>query len=169
MESGVIDGGLLRLYISIDNGVTYKTGYMDTSAELSISNSLKDTRTKDSGSWEESAPGIYSWSLSGEKLYTLVQSVNASVSQDDITMDDLLSLMVADFAGTGEVDCDTGKISKLLKVKYSSPMGLLSGGFYYEGNAYLVDISISAGNDGENATASYSLTGVGPLLKKTTT
>jgi hypothetical protein len=48
-------------------------------------------------------------------------------------------------------------------------MGLLSGGFYYEGNAYLVDISISAGNDGENATASYSLTGVGPLLKKTTT
>lgn len=168
MESGVIDGGLLRLYISSDDGLTYKTGYMDTSAELSISNSLKDARSKDSGSWEESTPGIYSWSLSGEKLYTVVPSVNPSVTEDDFTIDDLLSLMVADFNGVGEVDCATDKISKLLKVKYSTPQGLQSGGFYYEGTAYLVDISISAGNDGENTTASYSLTGVGPLLKKTT-
>jgi len=59
-------------------------------------------------------------------------------------------------------------ISKLLKIKYSTPQGLEVGGFYYEGTAYLVDVSISAGNEGDNSTASYSLTGVGPLTKKIT-
>ena len=168
MENGVIDGGLLRLYISTDDGATFKTGYMDVSADLSISHSLKDSKTKDSGNWDEMGAGTYSWSISGEKLFTVTSGVNADVTEDDIIIDDLLDLMIPDFDGAGVIDCELGKVSQLLKIKYSTPQGLDVGGFYYEGSAYLVDVSISAGNDGDNATASYSLTGIGPLTKKTT-
>tara|TARA_R110000803_G_scaffold210835_1_gene284146 strand:+ start:15961 stop:16470 length:510 start_codon:yes stop_codon:yes gene_type:complete len=168
MENGVIDGGLLRLYISSDGGTTFKTGYMDVSADLSITHSLKDSKTKDSGNWDEMGAGTYSWSISGEKLFTVIATTNADVTQDDIIIDDLLDLMIPDFDGVGEIDCEVGKISQLLKIKYSTPQGLESGGFYYEGEAYLVDVSISAGNEGDNSTASYSLTGIGPLTKKTT-
>lgn len=168
MESGVIDGGLLRLLISSDGGLTYKTGYMDTSAELSISHSLRDSKTKDSGEWDESSPGTYSWSVSGEKLYTVTETVNASISEADITIDDLLTLMIPDFAGAGLTDCALGYESKLVKIKFATPAGLVNPGWYYEGNAYLTEVSISAPNEGENATASYSLTGIGPIVRKTT-
>jgi len=168
METGVIDGGLLRVLISTD-GATYKTGYMDTSADLSISSALKDAKTKDSGVWDESVPGTFSWSISGEKLYTVTASTDPSVTEDDITIDDLLTLMIPDFAGTGQPDCTTGKESKLVKIKFMTPDGGTSGGWYYSGDAYITDISISAGNSGESATASYTLTGIGPLTKKETT
>lgn len=167
MESGVIDGGLLRLYISVDNGTTFKTGYMDTSADLSISHSLRDAKTKDSGFWDESSPGTYSWSISGEKLYTVKTSVNALVTEDDIILDDLIDLMIPDFSGAGQPDCDLGYESKLVKIKYATPGGNAVGGWYYSGDAYLTECSISAGNEGENSTASYSLTGIGPLTKVT--
>ena len=167
MESGVIDGGLLRVLISSDGGTTYLTGYMDTSAELSITHALRDSKTKDSGDWDESSPGTYSWSISGEKLYTVVQTVNAGVVEDDIFLDDLLTLMIPDFAGAGLVDCTLGYESKLVKIKFSTPNGFLSGGWHYIGDAYLTEISISAPNEGENATASYSLTGIGPITKVT--
>ena len=168
MESGVIDGGILRIYISVDNGTTYKTGYMDTSAELNVSHSLRDAKTKDSGVWDESSPGTYSWSISGEKLHTVKTSVNASVAEDDIILDDLLGLMIPDFAGAGLPDCATDKESKLVKIKFATPQGNVSGGYFYEGSGYITECSISAGNEGDNSTASYSLTGIGPLLKKTT-
>ena len=168
MESGVIDGGLLRLLISSDAGVTFKTGYMDTSAELSITHNLRDSKTKDSGDWDEMSPGTYSWSISGEKLYTVTPTVNAAVTEDDIIIDDLLDLMIPDFSGAGLVDCPSGFESKLVIVKFSTPAGLVNPGWYYEGTAFLTEVSISAPNEGENGTASYSLTGVGPIVKKVT-
>lgn len=168
MESGVIDGGLLRLLISTDGGTVYKTGYMDTSAELSISHSLRDSKTKDSGDWDESSPGTYSWSISGEKLYTVTATVNALVTEDDMILDDLLDLMIPDFAGAGLKDCSLGYESKLVKIKFSTPLGLVNPGWYYEGEAYLTEVSISSPNEGENATASYSLTGIGPITKMVT-
>ncbi len=166
MEQGVIDGGLLRLYLSPDDGTTYKTGYMDTSADLSISHALKETKTKDSGVWNESAPGTYEWSISGDKLYTVEQSIDGSVAQDDIILDDLLMLMIPDFDGAGQPDCDLGYESKKVLCKFATPQGLVNPGWYYEGYAYITDINISSGNDGESSTASYTLTGIGPLTKK---
>ena len=165
MEKGVIDGGLLRLYISSDDGATFKTGYMDVSADLSISHSLRSIKSKDSGAWDDSIPGTFSWSISGEKLFTISRETTDTLEEDDIIIDDLLDLMIPDFQATGQPDCELGNFSKRLKIKYSTPQGLDVGGFYYEGSAYLVDVSISAGNDGDNVTASYSLTGVGPLIK----
>ena len=168
MEKGVIDGGLLRLYISSDDGETFKTGYMDVSADLSISHSLRSIKSKDSGAWDDSIPGTFSWSISGEKLFTVSRGDSNGYDKEDIIIDDLLDLMIPDFVYTGQPNCELGNYSKRLKIKYSTPQGLELGGFYYEGEAYLVDVSISAGNDGDNSTASYSLTGIGPLTKKTT-
>lgn len=166
METGVIDGGLLRLYFSDDGGTTYKTGYMDTSADLSISHALRDAKTKDSGVWNESSPGTYEWSISGDKLFTVSPSIDAGVTEDDIIIDDLLEYMIPDFSGTGQPDCTTGKESKLLKIKFATPNAeAAAGDWYYTGNVYITDISISAGNEGENVTASYSLTGIGALTK----
>jgi len=165
METGVINGGLLRVYISTD-GIDYSTGYMDTSADLSITSALKEAKTKDSGVWDESIPGTFSWSISGEKLYTVTTGVGGP-TEPDIIIDDLLNLMIPDFEGLGQPDCINGFESKLVVIKFMTPQGGQSGGWYYQGNAYITDISINSGNDGENATASYTLTGIGPLLKKT--
>lgn len=165
METGTIDGGLLRLHISGDGGTTYKIGYTDQSADLSITASLREAKTKDSGVWNESIPGTYSWNISGEKLYAVSASTDVSHTENDITIDDLLMLMIPDFDDTGQPNCATGKESVLLKIKYATPQGLVSGGWYYEGEGYLTDISISAGNAGEASTASYTITGIGPLTK----
>jgi len=168
METGIIDGGLLRLHISSDDGTTYKIGYTDQSADLSITASLKDTKSKDDGVWNSSSPGTYSWSISGEKLFAVSASTDVSHTESDIIIDDLLMLMIPDFNGTGQPDCATGKESKLVKIKYATPNSFLNEGWFYEGEGYITDISISAGNAGENATASYTITGIGPLTKTVT-
>ncbi len=138
-ENCVLDGAMLRIYI--DSVVIAK----DTSSELSIENSSRETTSKTSGGWQRFVAGIKGWTASGDALVISDQCVTVAGKK----ISDIFAYLVA---GT-EVE-----------VKLATP-DMLDG--YYVGNGIFNSLSISSGNAGENVTYSYGIQGTGILEFKT--
>lgn len=110
-----------------------------TTHTLKVDLELKELRTKDTNDKEKS-PGDISWSVDGDGLVVIDDSVeNAHTSED------ILGIVLS---------------KKIVDVVIKSPMTGLTK--TYSGKAFITSFSLSA-PAGDNATYSYSLTGSGNL------
>lgn len=119
--------------------VDEKTTLHATSHTLKVDLEMKELRTKDTNG-KEKAPGDISWSVDGDGLVVLDDSIENAHSSED-----LLGIVLS---------------KKLVDVVIKSPLtGLVK---MYTGKAYITTFSLST-PAGDNATYSYSLTGSGNL------
>ena len=123
--------------------VDEKTTLHATTHTLKVDLELKELRTKDTNG-KEKAPGDISWSVDGDGLVVIDESI-----QNAHTPEDVLGIVLA---------------KKLVDVVIKSPlMGLTK---HYTGKAYITTFSLGA-PAGDNTTYSYSLTGSGNLVPVT--
>ena len=112
-----------------------------TSASVSRTMSPRDATCKDSGGNSESLEGLMEWSMEGEGFFALD-------------------------AAYGFVDLNAVFIARsVVTVRFSTET---SGDEYYEGTAFLTDLSSDAGVE-ESQTFSFSLQGTGVLNFKALT
>ncbi len=116
-----------------------KTTLHATTHSLKVDLELKEVRTKDTNGKEKS-PGDISWSVDGDGLVIVDDSIS-----DAHTPEDVLSIVLS---------------KKLVNVVVKSPLSGLTK--TYTGEAYITSFSLST-PAGDNATYSYSLTGSGDL------
>lgn len=133
--TGIINGTMLGVYL---NDKLIALGKKHT---IKISRATRDTGSKDSGQWEESAAGKASWEVTGEHLEAF------TVDTSKASSDDILSSIIA---GT------------LLTIKYSTNV---TGDRQFSGSVIVTEWSQDA-SDGENTTYSYTLKGTGALAKE---
>ncbi|MEI3541163.1 MAG: phage tail tube protein [Alistipes onderdonkii] len=125
--------------------VDEKTTLHATTHTLKVDLELKELRTKDTNG-KEKAPGDISWSVDGDGLVVIDESI-----QNTHTPEDVLGIVLS---------------KKLVDVVIKSPLTGLSK--LYTGKAYITTFSLGA-PAGDNATYSYSLTGSGNLAPVTPT
>lgn len=119
--------------------VDEKTTLHATSHSLKVDLELKDVRTKDTNG-KEKAPGDISFSVDGDGLVVVDDSVENTHSSEDV-----LGIVLS---------------KKLVKLIIKSPLsGLMKT---YSGERYITSFSLST-PAGDNATYSYSITGSGTL------
>lgn len=119
--------------------VDEKTTLHATSHSLKVDLELKDVRTKDTNG-KEKAPGDISFSVDGDGLVVVDDSVENTHSSEDV-----LGIVLS---------------KKLVKLIIKSPLsGLMKT---YSGEGYITSFSLST-PAGDNATYSYSITGSGTL------
>lgn len=119
--------------------VDEKTTLHATSHTLKVDLEMKELRTKDTNG-KEKAPGDVTWSVDGDGLVVIDDSIENSHSSEDV-----LALVLS---------------KKLVDVVVKSPLTGLTK--MYTGKAYLTTFSLST-PAGDNASYSYSLTGSGNL------
>lgn len=119
--------------------VDAKTILHATTHTLKVDLELKELRTKDTNG-KEKAPGDISWSVDGDGLVVVDESI-----QDAHTPEDVLGIVLA---------------KKLVDVVIKSPLTGLTK--MYTGKAYITSFSLGT-PAGDNATYSYSITGSGNL------
>lgn len=112
-----------------------------TSASLSLSESLRDATSKDSGGYSENKEGLREWSIEFEGLMAYDEGYNA---------EELIDLI---------------KNRTQVQVKLTTDT---SGDEQYHGQARLSDFSIDASQE-ETATISGTFTGTGELFKSNVT
>lgn len=120
--------------------VDAKTTLHATTHTLKVDLELKELRTKDTNG-KEKAPGDISWSVDGDGLVVVDDSI-----QNAHTPEDVLGIVLS---------------KKLVDVVIKSPLTGLTKN--YTGKAYITTFSLAA-PAGDNATYSYSLTGSGNLM-----
>jgi len=139
--TGVISGGLFRIKVAGEKVVHA------TSSNLSISLSTTETSSKDTGggNWTELIPDKLSFSGGCELLFSYDDTISAEARID------VEGLFDAIVARTGvEVVFTTG----------------VTGDIEYSGTAFITQLDTTF-PDGENATASFQITGSGALAKAT--
>lgn len=141
-SSTPINGTAIVIQISTDGGTTKSTVGHATSASLSVSESLRDITTKDSGGWREVAEGKREWSLSGEGLVTYSTETNVDKPND---LFDLLN-------GRTEVDV------------YFTRADGNAGDYQYSGKARLSSYEQDSGVE-DNNTFSFSFDGSSTLTQ----
>lgn len=119
--------------------VDEKTTLHATTHTLKVDLELKELRTKDTNG-KEKAPGDISWSVDGDGLVVVDESIEKAHSSEDV-----LALVLS---------------KKLVDVVIKSPLAGLTK--MYTGKAYITTFSLST-PAGDNASYSYSLTGSGNL------
>lgn len=119
--------------------VDAKTTLHATTHTLKVDLELKELRTKDTNG-KEKAPGDISWSVDGDGLVVIDESIENAHSSEDV-----LALVLS---------------KKLVDVVIKSPITGLTK--MYTGKAYITTFSLGT-PAGDNATYSYSLTGSGNL------
>lgn len=119
--------------------VDAKTTLHATTHTLKVDLELKELRTKDTNG-KEKAPGDISWSVDGDGLVVIDESIENAHSSEDV-----LALVLS---------------KKLVDVAIKSPITGLTK--MYTGKAYITTFSLGT-PAGDNATYSYSLTGSGNL------
>lgn len=132
-----MDGSYLRIYINGD--LVAK----DTSSDLSIEHSTRETTSKTSGGWQRFTKGIKGFTLSGEALTQI-----ASAPQ------------------TNGLEALFGYLESGAEVAIKLATPTAADG-YFEGAAIINSLSVNSGNSGENVTHSYALQGTGSLEFKT--
>ena len=119
--------------------VDSKTTLHATTHNLKVDLELKELRTKDTNGKEQS-PGDISWSVDGDGLVVVDDSIENSHTSEDV-----LGIVLS---------------KKLVDVVIKSPLSGLAK--TYHGKAYITSFSLGA-PAGDNATYNYSLTGSGNL------
>lgn len=119
--------------------VDSKTTLHATTHSLKVDLELKELRTKDTDG-KEKAPGDISWSVDGDGLVVVDESIQNAHSPEDV-----LGIVLS---------------KKLVDVVIKSPLAGLTK--MYIGKAYITTFSLST-PAGDNASYSYSLTGSGNL------
>lgn len=124
--------------------VDKKTTLHATTHTLKVDLELKDLRTKDTNG-KEKAPGDISWSVDGDGLVVIDESI-----ENAHTPEDVLGIVLS---------------KKIVDVVIKSPVSGLTKN--YTGKAFITTFSLGA-PAGDNATYSYSLTGSGNLTPSAT-
>lgn len=119
--------------------VDAKTTLHATTHTLKVDLELKELRTKDTNG-KEKAPGDISWSVDGDGLVVVDESIDNAHTPEDV-----LGIVLS---------------KKLVDVVVKSPIAGLTKN--YTGKAYITSFSLGT-PAGDNATYSYSLTGSGNL------
>lgn len=151
MANNIIKGRDLMLFNNDGHSYAYATNHT-----LTITAETSDISSKDHGVWGASEVSKYSWEISSENLYTT---------------EDYDSLFTAMIAGT-PITVRFG-----LKATPSDPAMTPADGnlalpywtsqdSFYQGKVIITSLTANA-NNGENATYSLTLTGVGSLAKTT--
>lgn len=145
-----IQGGDMMLFLSTKS-IAYATNHT-----LEISGETQDTSNKDeaAGGWSSQEVNILSWSATSDNLY--------SVDGEGDNFEDLFDLMVA----KTPIACVFAKKSQASSVVSVPTDGWTAGATGYQGNAVITNLSLNAPN-GEYATYTVQLQGVGALQKKT--
>lgn len=133
----IIDGAYMRLYL---DGVLIAK---DTSTELSIENSSRETTSKIAGGWKTFIAGSKGFTISGEALF---------ISQA--------------YAGTGKTPKDLFLLltsGAVVTAKFATPTATDG---YFEGDVLINSMSVSSGNSGDNVTYSFGGQGTGELTFK---
>ncbi|WP_288237014.1 phage tail tube protein [uncultured Alistipes sp.] len=125
--------------------VDEKTTLHATTHTLKVDLELKELRTKDTNG-KEKASGDISWSVDGDGLVVIDESI-----QNAHTPEDVLGIVLS---------------KKIVDVVIKSPVTGLTKN--YTGKAFITTFSLGA-PAGDNATYSYSLTGSGNLTPVTST
>lgn len=123
--------------------VDEKTTLHATTHTLKVDLELKELRTKDTNG-KEKAPGDISWSVDGDGLVVIDESI-----ENAHTPEDVLGIVLS---------------KKIIDVVIKSPVSGLTKN--YTGKAFITTFSLGA-PAGDNATYSYSLTGSGNLTPVT--
>lgn len=151
MANNIIKGRDLMLFNSDGHSFAYATNHT-----LTITAETSDISSKDHGVWSASEVSRYSWEISSENLYTT---------------EDYDSLFTSMLAGTPLT------IRFGLKATPADPTMTPADGnlalpywtsqnSFYEGKVIITSLTANAAN-GENATYSLTLTGVGSIAKTT--
>lgn len=146
----IIKGRDLMLFDSTGKSYAWATNHT-----LTINAETSDISSKDHGIWGASEVSRYTWEITSENLY----STDA--------YDDLFDSLVAGepisirFGLKAEND-NTKSVADGDYTNWTAAAG------YYEGEAIITSLVANA-NNGENATYSLTLSGVGSIKKSTTT
>lgn len=124
-----------------------------TSHKLSLKADTSDTASKDSGMWDESEITKLSWDASTDALV----SIDADSNSYEAMYDAMLAATPVDvIAGV-----PANQANIMPEGGWTVPAGTQ---IRYTGKALITSLDLNAGN-GDNATMSVSLKGVGPLNK----
>ena len=152
----IIEGSDLMLFVSGSTG--YKSIAFATNHTLNISSSVSDTSNKDTGGglWSSTAVRQLSYTITTENLY----SVGA--------YDQLYDAMIAK---TPLKVCFAPKDATQATAEGNAPASgwtpeAASSATHYEGSAVITSLNVTAQN-GDNATFTCELAGVGALTKVT--
>lgn len=146
----VIQGSDLMLFVD-GKSIAYATNHA-----LSISTETSDTSHKDiNGSWTSSTVKTFSWEVTTENLYADEGAGSTfDVLFEKMTSKTLVDIVFAQSSGT-----------------LTQPSASVAGGWQadsnsanYTGKAYITSLEVNAPN-GDNATFTATLTGVGELSK----
>lgn len=144
----IIKGKDLMLFNGAGKSYAYATNH-----SLSISAETSDTSSKDHGIWGSVEVSKYSWEISSENLYTVDG------------YDEMFTAMIA-----GEpIEIKFGLKNETGNDKTVADGDLenwTAGASYYTGKVLITSLQANA-NNGENATYSVTLTGVGKITKQT--
>mgnify|MGYP003639218282 CR=1 FL=1 len=137
--TGIINGSIMLLYTSVDDGTTWIPIAHSTDNTLDVTGDTREANTKDSSGWREYLASFKSWTMSGESLLALDSAHGFT---------QLLAIMEAD---------------TVIKVKISSEV---TGDKYWTGSALITSISMSTPME-DNGSMSYSIQGSGALTEAT--
>lgn len=151
------------LMVFVKNGAGYSSIAYATSHTLDVSMDQIDSSTKDNGVgyWQNSEPGLMSWTMSTENLMS--DTAEHGYSYNDLfeimlkreTVDVVFSLQ------TNNIDY-ASKLDQEFEVPETGWTPDTDNN--YHGKAYITSLSVSATN-GEKASYSATFTGAGALLK----
>ena len=149
MANKIIKGIDLMLFDVSGNSFSYATNHV-----LTISTETADVSSKDHGIWAASEVTKYSWEITSENLFT------------ETDYSDMFDKMMA---GTPIVvrfgiKSQTDSTKNVVDGDYENWTSAEDG--YYTGKVLITSLSANASN-GETATMSVTLTGVGKISKAT--
>lgn len=151
MANTIIKGRDLMLFNSDGHSYAYATNHT-----LSITAETSDISSKDHGVWGASEVSKYSWEISTENLYTV----------DDY--DSLFNSMIAGQPITvrfGLKQTPNDPTMTPADGNLALPYWTSQNSFY-QGKVIITSLTVNA-NNGDNATYSLTLTGVGSIAKTT--
>lgn len=143
----IVKGDELMLFDAAGHSIAYATNHT-----LTISGDTQDISSKDHGVWGATSVNKISWEITSENLYT------------ETAFDTLFTSMIGRAPITvyfGMHTAETGTPADG-DIAYWTQ----NGGHTYTGKAYITSLTANA-NNGENATFSITLTGVGTFAKTT--
>lgn len=150
-NKNIIKGRDLMLFDSSGHAYAFATNHT-----FSMTAETTDISTKDHGKWGASEVAKYSWEITSENLYTVED------------YDSLFTSMIAGSAITvrfGLKGAAADVAEGLNPAEGSTALGYWqSGNTYYTGKVIITSLVANA-NNGENATYSLTLTGVGSISK----